>query len=319
MKISVVISTYNGEKFIKKQLQSILNQTLPPDEVIINDDNSKDNTVEIIRQFVETKQISDKWKWNVNCPNKGCYVNFISGALNASGDIIFFCDQDDIWHKEKIEKMARCFESKEDMLACYCLERYIDQNENEIKHSFKRTHNVKAAKNGLKKVSLNDNIKYNKCPGLCLAFRKELLYEVAPFILKNELMHDLPFGNVAALKNGLYVLNEELVNYRQHSSNLSAPKLTVLSRFKNIDYQIRGRKGRYRQLNAFYQEYAGKMDRISRTNLKKEIEKIHKSITYLEKRKALPLFFQMFDLNPMDNRWIAINNFMCVLWAGRKK
>lgn len=319
MRISVVMSTYNGEKYIQDQMQSIIDQTRCPDEVIINDDNSTDGTVEIVKKFIESNNVGNTWKLTVNNPNKGCYVNFMHGALNSQGDIIFFCDQDDIWDKTKIEKMEDCFEEKKDMLACYCMERYIDQDANKIQHFFGGTHNVRAEKNGLKKVSLNNNIKYNKCPGLCLAFRKELLYEVAPFILKNELMHDLPFGNVAALKNGLYVLNEELVNYRQHSSNLSAPKLTVLSRFKNIDYQIRGRKGRYRQLNAFYQEYAGKMDRISRTNLKKEIEKIYKSITYLEKRKALPLFFQMFDLNPMDNRWIAINNFMCVLWAGRKK
>lgn len=318
MKVSVVMATYNGSKYINQQLESLRDQSKKIDEVRIYDDGSSDNTIAIVERFIADNDIDDSWVIKMNESSKGAYLNFIEGSLECSGDIIFFCDQDDFWELDKVEKMVSGFEKHDDMLACYCLERYVDAQGNEIKHSFQFTHNVKAEQAEFKKVSLNQNIKYNKCPGLCLAVKRELLEEVAPFIIKYNLMHDLPFGNVAALKGGFYVLNEKLVNYRQHSSNLSAPKLTMMSRFKNIDYQIRGRKGRYRQMNAFYQEYKEEMDAETKSNLRKEVIKIQKSIEYLERRKIIPLFFQIWDGNPMDNRWIAINNLMCALCAGKK-
>lgn len=315
MKISVVIATYNGSKYFEEQLNSILNQSRKPDEVIINDDLSTDNTFKVAQTFIERNHLYNAWKLDLNNPAKGCTLNFLTGTEKATGDIIFFCDQDDIWHQDKLKLMEAGFEKYQDMLACYCLENYVDQDGNELHSSFQFTHNANSNKKGFTKVSFIDNIKYNKCPGLCLAFRREVFDQVSAMIKDYKLMHDLPIGNYAALKKGLYVLNEKLVNYRQHTNNLSAPKITVGSRIKNIDYQIRGRKGRYKQLSAFYNTFSDEMSADEKKLFFDCVKQTQLSIGYLENRNVGKLVGQIFHRNPMINRWISLNNLLCVIYA----
>lgn len=102
MKTSVLISTYNGEAFIEEQLSSILNQGVQPDEVLIRDDCSADRTAELIQSFIAEHRLGD-WRFVVNDQNEGFRKNFRALAEAASGDIVFFCDQDDVWGRRKIE------------------------------------------------------------------------------------------------------------------------------------------------------------------------------------------------------------------------
>lgn len=110
MKTSIILSSYNGKKYIKEQLQSIMAQTLMPDEVIIVDDCSTDSTVEVCNSFIEEHKL-DNWKVIPNAVNKGWAENFSDAFLIASGDLIFPCDQDDIWLEDKIEKMTSVMKS----------------------------------------------------------------------------------------------------------------------------------------------------------------------------------------------------------------
>ena len=102
--ISLVMTTYNGSKHIRKQLESLLLQTKQPNEVLIFDDQSTDDTVEIISEYIHANCL---FNWTVvkNQNRVGWKKNFIEGIKKASGDYIFLSDQDDIWYPEKIEKM----------------------------------------------------------------------------------------------------------------------------------------------------------------------------------------------------------------------
>jgi glycosyltransferase involved in cell wall biosynthesis len=104
VKVSVLISSYNGEKFIKEQLNSLLKQSRKIDEVVIIDDCSTDDTVAIIKQYIIDNQLENEWKIIVNKKNKGWKANFIEGIEITTGDILFFCDQDDIWLKDKVKR-----------------------------------------------------------------------------------------------------------------------------------------------------------------------------------------------------------------------
>ncbi|TQV61723.1 MAG: glycosyltransferase [Sulfurovum sp.] len=101
-KISICLATYNGEKYLKEQLDSLLNQTLTPYEVIIQDDCSTDNTVEIAKQYTDKLNL----KIYVNEVNLGFTKNFESVLQKATGDLIAPCDQDDIWKPDKLEKLS---------------------------------------------------------------------------------------------------------------------------------------------------------------------------------------------------------------------
>ena len=100
MKTSVIIATYNGSKFIEEQFDSILAQSVQPDEVVITDDGSKDNTREVVQRYIDEHDLNKKWHLHVNEKNKGYARNFLDGAMLTTGDIVFFCDQDDIWISE---------------------------------------------------------------------------------------------------------------------------------------------------------------------------------------------------------------------------
>ena len=102
MRTSVLISTYNGEQFIEEQLASLLGQTVQPDEVLIMDDSSTDSTYAKIQAFLQRKNL-DGWKLSRNERNKGFRANFRALAEAATGELVFFCDQDDVWGNRKIE------------------------------------------------------------------------------------------------------------------------------------------------------------------------------------------------------------------------
>lgn len=105
MKISVIVATYNGEKYIEQQLLSLMKQSRPVDEVIIFDDCSTDQTVDIVNTFIRQHELSN-WSVQVNPTNYGYKKNFIHGLLSGTGDLIFPCDQDDFWHEDKVERMS---------------------------------------------------------------------------------------------------------------------------------------------------------------------------------------------------------------------
>lgn len=115
MKTSVVMTVYNGAKYILEMLDSLKNQTRKIDEVLIFDDMSNDNSQLIVKDYILKYQL-DNWKLIINDKNKGWEKNFTNGITAANGDIIFPCDQDDIWHLDKIEKMAGAFERNNDIL-----------------------------------------------------------------------------------------------------------------------------------------------------------------------------------------------------------
>ena len=106
MKTSVIIATYNGAKFIGEQFDSILAQSVQPDEVIITDDGSIDSTREIVQRYIDEHDLNGAWRLYVNEKNKGYAKNFLDGAMLTTGDIVFFCDQDDIWTLNRIKKMS---------------------------------------------------------------------------------------------------------------------------------------------------------------------------------------------------------------------
>lgn len=118
MKISVAMCTFNGEDFIAEQIESIINQTVLPDEIIIIDDGSSDKTIDIIKQLTVNNRIDIKIL--INEINVGVTRNFENAINKCSGDIIFLADQDDVWFSDKIEKMIKPFLSDKNTGLVYC-------------------------------------------------------------------------------------------------------------------------------------------------------------------------------------------------------
>ena len=112
MSISVCIGVYNGAKYIEEQMLSILHQTMQPDQVILCDDGSSDDTAEIVKDFIEKYSLEGKWKLFLNLRNLGYPANFYHAMELAVCDIVFLSDQDDIWDEKKLERMTKALEEQ---------------------------------------------------------------------------------------------------------------------------------------------------------------------------------------------------------------
>jgi len=316
LKVSIAMATYNGEKYIHEQLISLLRQTRRADEVIICDDGSSDETVDIIRKFIEENNLQTTWSVHVNDTNKGYTNNFLDCASMTTGDIIFFCDQDDIWHPEKINKMIYCFENNSDINAMSCRFSVIDSQGNSNNSLLNK---LRMGNGKLEKVRFYKQIKNNMSGGLTLAIRREFLDYVKPIILENNLPYDLPIGIIASAYNSYYILWEPLVYYRIHSENVSTPRFTLKSRIKNIDYHISGRKQRIKLIKICARVLDDVIDAKDKRNLYRVLHLLEKDVYNLKKRKVIPLFFSIFYINPMVNRLISITNFICAMFGDYSK
>lgn len=106
-RISIVLCTYNGQAYLPEQLASLARQQRPPDELIVADDQSTDATPEIVRAFATTAPFPVRFLQNAE--NLGLNRNFADAFARAEGDLVFFCDQDDVWHPQKLARFATAF------------------------------------------------------------------------------------------------------------------------------------------------------------------------------------------------------------------
>lgn len=233
---SVVMATYNGEAYLEQQIGSIIKQSQLPNEIIFVDDGSTDNTVRIISSFLDTlkgKKINTiviEQEENV-----GYIKNFMVGIKNASQDIIFLSDQDDLWNTQKLENLTLLFQENDDMLAVHSNTDIIDSSNNIILKNFQEYDKQ------LEKINLKTFIKKVNYPGMALAFRNpglksdilnKQIVELAP-------THDWYICLLACLKDGFYITNQTLT-YRRHTGTNVALKLPSGKKNNSIRDRIIG-------------------------------------------------------------------------------
>ena len=221
MKISLVMAVYNGEKYLFGQLDSLRNQTRKIDEVIIVDDCSKDKSGEIINNYIEKFNLTH-WKYILNKNNIGYKKNFKKGLANTSGDIIFLCDQDDIWYNNKIEIMSDIMRSK-NILTLASSFNFINKEGKIFKVKTKygsSNNNLLKMKvdNELTEINLNILLKTNFSQGCTMALKKQIKKEFLDYS-ENLYPHDWEINLLAAIHHGCYYLDKKLVYYRIHDDN----------------------------------------------------------------------------------------------------
>ncbi|WKY46942.1 glycosyltransferase [Eubacteriaceae bacterium ES3] len=216
MKVSTVMSTYNGRRYLPEMLDSIRKQTREIDEVLIYDDKSSDETVSYIDKYIAEHKLV-KWKLKVNKTNLGWERNFFQGLKKATGDVIFLCDQDDIWHEERIEKMTRAFEENDDIWLLASGFHAFTETGGEMIYQ----QSVKTESQGIvSKVTFDKHYYKILRPGCTMAFRKDLL----PMFEENwekGTPHDVVLWVVAALLDKLFLYDQTFIEYRRHANNAS--------------------------------------------------------------------------------------------------
>lgn len=210
METSVIISTYNGMAYIEEQLDSILDQSIMPDQVLIFDDCSTDGTDEFVLNYIQKNNLSN-WKLHRNENNKGWKKNFIEGIWQATGDLIFTCDQDDIWVNNKIEVVSKIFEenTKIELLTTNCIAFYDDGSE---------VIRPQKENNLLFKQNIMINFFEVPYPGCTYAFRKSLAWK-SRLYWEQDFPHDALLWRMALYSDSAYSLNTSLIKWRKHNTS----------------------------------------------------------------------------------------------------
>ncbi|MDP3467600.1 MAG: glycosyltransferase family 2 protein [Daejeonella sp.] len=200
--VSIALCTYNGEAYLREQLDSIVNQSYSPIEVIAVDDYSSDNTLNILKEY------SEKYpsiKLFVNSENLGYIRNFEKALQLCSGDFIALSDQDDIWDLQKIEKQVKAIGNH---LLVYHDSEFVDQNGQSLHRKMSDIMNL------YRGDQPEAFLFFNCISGHSVLMKKELKDEILPF--PNAYFHDWWMGYVATNLGSIDFLVESLVKYRQH-------------------------------------------------------------------------------------------------------
>lgn len=215
MKVSVALAAYNGEKYIKEQLDSILSQLRRDDEVVVSDDNPSGGTKAVL------DSINDPRIKYIEGPGKGVIMNFENAIKHTTGDVIFLSDQDDIWLPGKV--IAVCEEIKSGALCVLHDAKVTDENLKVIDESFFK---VNGSAKGYWK-----NIKKNSYMGCCMAFDAKMKEYILPFP-KNLPMHDQWIG-LKAEKNGeVSFIDTPYLLYRRNSDSLTGNPTSLSQKIK---------------------------------------------------------------------------------------
>jgi len=232
------MAAYNGEKYIKQQLDSILCQLDRDDEIVISDDNSTDRTVEIIKSYADTRIRI------LNANFRNFSKNFENALKNAQGDYIFLSDQDDVWLPDKYK---RCLEilQKYDLVVTDSI--LVDEDLKEIEPSF---FDCFSSGKGIIK-----NIYRGRYFGSCMAFRKNALKYSLPLPQPKAIAHDLWIGLVAEITGKVLFLKEPYLLYRRHENAISQLKNSK----RSLYVKVHGRLILLKEIILFYLKYKLKL------------------------------------------------------------
>jgi len=280
--VSIAMATYNGEKFIKKQIESILNQTYKNLEIVICDDNSIDNTFKILKEYADKDKRIKLYK---NCNNLGFVKNFEKAINLSKGKYIALSDQDDIWVENKIEILLKEI-GEYDLIHSDAY--LINENAEIIFNSYSKFVN--------KYLNPKDIIELACTPmvtGCTCMFTSELKEKILP-ICSEIHVHDIWISFIAFKNGGIKYCDKPLIKYRQHENN----QIGAIKKTGNIFSKIKKLKHKnliINDLDNVFFKALGKINCIENLSLSKEevknLDYIKKMFYYLGNDNIKSFFY----------------------------
>jgi glycosyltransferase involved in cell wall biosynthesis len=259
-RISVAMCSYNGGRYIGAQLESIAAQHRHPDELVVCDDGSSDDCVEIVREFAQ--RVSFPTRLVVNDKNLRTTKNFEKAISLCQGEIVALADQDDVWYRNKLERIEKAFLRSNAVVATFSDADLIDEDSRlqDVRLWAVYAFNVDEQEQFASGHALNILVKHAVATGATMAFRREIFDLLAP--IPSNHFHDRWISFLLAARGQIELIPEPLMQYRQHQAQQIGPAPRSL-----WERTARAR----RRPTAFYFE---------------EMERFHELYERLENRKA---------------------------------
>lgn len=236
---SVALCTYNGERYIREQIESIINQTMPVDEIVVCDDGSTDDTIQIIEKLRSETDITLRVFKNEE--KLGVGKNFQKAVDLCKGNIIFLSDQDDVWLPNKVETISSFFEKNNQIDVVFTDAELIDGTGQTVMLTPNNLWGYHFTKEYKKMFDSGMQLEpfiigRNHATGATMAVRREFAakHPFAAMCSHGEVLHDFALAIFAAEKNSLGCIEQKLTKYRIHSSQTCG---IIINPF-NVDYQI---------------------------------------------------------------------------------
>lgn len=233
----VALCTYNGEKYLEEQLESILSQTKQPDAIVICDDCSTDDTWNILNRFKLSAPVSVKLMRNAT--QQGVTKNFELAVQSLETDLIFLCDQDDIWFVNKISTIHAVFLASQKTEMVFTNAVLVDANGADLGATlFGELQLSREEKQEMSRGKAFEVLcRRNVITGATAAFRRSLLSVALPF--SDTCLHDEWLGLIASTLGGVVQLPDSTIKYRQHGKNLvGVRKLSRIEIAKELWWSI---------------------------------------------------------------------------------
>ncbi len=232
MKVSVALTLYNGEEYLIEQLESINNQSLKVDEVIIFDDCSTDTSYALTEEFIKKNNLSDCWFLNRQESNVGYANNFFRAIDSTTGDIVLFSDQDDIWIEDRVESIYELFDRNDDIKVMGS--EFSSFKSSPDAPSIPRSTLRKMTNDGsLENITLKSSTIFIGSEGCTMCIRKNFFNDIKRYWFDGW-AHDEFVWKMSLCYGGLYVYHKETLHRRLHSNNVSKRKMRDIS--KRVDF-----------------------------------------------------------------------------------
>ena len=291
MKISIALCTYNGEKYLKQQINSFISQTRIPDELIVCDDGSKDGTVDILEEFQKNAPFCVTLE--INEKNLGTRKNYEKAISLCKGDIIALSDQDDIWSPTKLKRIEELFLINPGIGAIFSNAEVVNANLfstgnllwDLVGLTKKRQHMIQTGK------AIKAFIQFLYVTGSTLAFKSIYWELIKP--IPDYWMHDAWIVLQLAILSEMKIISEPLIQYRQHNNNqIGVRKKSIIEKYHEtlaIDHKKYYSEELFRYKAALYRmkDYA-KNSKLTIKNYDYKVELLKCKINHVQKRANLP-------------------------------
>jgi glycosyltransferase involved in cell wall biosynthesis len=229
VRVSVALATYSGSQYIEQLLNSLATQQHLPLELVVGDDCSNDDTVALLQRFASRSPFPVRI--SVNPMRLGYADNFLAVAADCVGDVVAFCDQDDVWHSDKLTAVVEGFGSSKEIVLVAHYARVVDASGSSLERTFPRT--------DLSGRYSTKTLPLDHFPGFTLAVKREL-FAAAPHGLRpaggdpraGMLGHDLWVWLLAGCIGESLILPDKLVSYRQHENLFGDSHVTRMERVR---------------------------------------------------------------------------------------
>lgn len=216
--VTVVMSVYNGTRYLTEQLDSLRLQTVSPDRVLIADDCSTDGSFDLIGEYIE-KHGLDNWTINKNSSNFGWRMSFkrLLDLASIDDGIVFPCDQDDIWKPDKIAVMSSIIEKDPSIDVLCCAVEPFYENGGKKVTVYGAVDNTRPL-DDLEVPIFDSKFMSVRRPGCSYAVKSHFIRDIMPY-WQDDFAHDGMLWRFSLLKGSLRLLNQPLIKFRRHDSN----------------------------------------------------------------------------------------------------